>query len=230
MRTLPIGVIAVAALVVPAQLFADENDDLFARIDANQDGFVTANEVNPEHKTHFERMLRDCDANKDCKLTKKEFLAPLAASKTAAEERVRIDGVVRWAAVAGSEMPIALFNRMATASAIPHFQQGDGNPYGKLMKFPDDSQRMLVIRNRADGTRDVLLVTAPPNGGSNYYYLINGSGNLIAGYFAQPSATRRLNATESARLKDELAYWKKWEVDTKRARLVPKDAPAKPGK
>lgn len=60
MRTIPISVIVAAALVVPVQLVADENDDLFTRIDANQDGFVTEDEVNPEHKAHFERMLRDC--------------------------------------------------------------------------------------------------------------------------------------------------------------------------
>src|SRR5687767_169779 len=106
MRAILVSVIVAAALVVSAQLVADENNELFTRIDANQDGFVTEGEVNPEHKVHFERMLRDCDADKDRKLTKKEFLAPLAASTTKEQERARIASIIKLAEeLEGSKMP-----------------------------------------------------------------------------------------------------------------------------
>jgi collagen type III alpha len=66
-----------AALAAPIPLVADESD-LFATLDANQDGFVTKDEAPGEKQRQFERLLRTNDKNGDGKLSREEFVAKAA--------------------------------------------------------------------------------------------------------------------------------------------------------
>jgi Ca2+-binding EF-hand superfamily protein len=56
---------------------AEEAAAIFARLDVNQDGFVTAGEVSEHQKALFERLLRTDDANGDKQLSREEFQSGL---------------------------------------------------------------------------------------------------------------------------------------------------------
>lgn len=56
-----------------------DDGDVFDRLDANEDGFVTADEVDADKKRLFDRLLRTSDANEDGKLTRDEFTAGTTA-------------------------------------------------------------------------------------------------------------------------------------------------------
>ena len=73
MKRAILGSIAAAALAA-MPLWAQEGD-LFAKLDKNSDGVVTADEVEGDAKGLFERSLRRGDKDGDKKLTKEEFAA-----------------------------------------------------------------------------------------------------------------------------------------------------------
>jgi Ca2+-binding EF-hand superfamily protein len=54
---------------------------LFTRLDANNDGRLTAQEVTADDRRLFERLLRKADANRDQALSRDEFLAGLTNSQ-----------------------------------------------------------------------------------------------------------------------------------------------------
>jgi Ca2+-binding EF-hand superfamily protein len=56
---------------------AEEAGAIFARLDVNQDGFVTAGEVSEQQKALFERLLRTDDTNGDKQLSREEFQSGL---------------------------------------------------------------------------------------------------------------------------------------------------------
>jgi Ca2+-binding EF-hand superfamily protein len=76
MRKLLLGTLS-AAVMSAAPLLAQDDGDLFAKLDANKDGFVSSDEVEGERKTLFERLLRTADKDGDKKLSKEEFAAGL---------------------------------------------------------------------------------------------------------------------------------------------------------
>jgi Ca2+-binding EF-hand superfamily protein len=55
--------------------------DLFSRLDANEDGLISAAEISPDQERLFRRLLRKADANDDDALTRAEFLAGLVPSR-----------------------------------------------------------------------------------------------------------------------------------------------------
>ena len=77
MRKFLLGLFAAAAVTSAGPLFAQEEGDLFTKLDANKDGFVTADEVSDDNKSKFERQLRNADKDGDKKLNKEEFAASL---------------------------------------------------------------------------------------------------------------------------------------------------------
>ncbi|MBX3411241.1 MAG: EF-hand domain-containing protein [Pirellulales bacterium] len=52
---------------------------LFAKLDADQDGQLTADEAGQEHRRLFDRLMRNADQNADGKLSQEEFVAGLKA-------------------------------------------------------------------------------------------------------------------------------------------------------
>jgi Ca2+-binding EF-hand superfamily protein len=77
MRAHYTGLVAAAALCAIGSLPAQDEADLFSKLDANKDGFVTADEVQESQKALFERLLRNADKDGDKKLSKEEFQAGL---------------------------------------------------------------------------------------------------------------------------------------------------------
>lgn len=62
------------AVVLPCAAFAEDGADaIFKALDSNNDGKIAADEVRPERKAAFERLLRVGDQNKDGVLTRAEF-------------------------------------------------------------------------------------------------------------------------------------------------------------
>jgi Ca2+-binding EF-hand superfamily protein len=76
MRRFVLGLFAAAAMSA-GPLFAQEEADLFTKLDANKDGFITADEIGEDNKAKFERQLRNADKNGDKQLSKEEFAASL---------------------------------------------------------------------------------------------------------------------------------------------------------
>lgn len=56
--------------------------ELFERLDANHNGFITPDEVKDDSRAMFERLLRKSDANHDGKLSREEFLRSLVPSRS----------------------------------------------------------------------------------------------------------------------------------------------------
>ena len=77
MRRFALGLFAAAAISGAGPLLAEEEGDLFTKLDANKDGFVTADEIDDNNKAKFERQLRNADKDGDKKLSKDEFAASL---------------------------------------------------------------------------------------------------------------------------------------------------------
>jgi len=63
-------------------LAAQDAADLFNKLDANKDGYVTPDEVQESQKALFERMLRNADKDGDKRLSKEEFQAGLKPDET----------------------------------------------------------------------------------------------------------------------------------------------------
>jgi len=58
------------------------SDDLFARLDANKDGTVAAEEVAESQKAAFQRLLKNGDIDGDGKLSREEYAASTKATET----------------------------------------------------------------------------------------------------------------------------------------------------
>src|SRR6478735_1413702 len=72
-----VAAIVAAALFSASPLAAQDAADLFGKLDANKDGYVTPDEVQESQKALYERMLRNADKDGDKKLSKEEFIAGL---------------------------------------------------------------------------------------------------------------------------------------------------------
>ncbi len=97
-RTALVSLIASAALSLAATTFAaDEkkpddpaaaadaakrHGDLFDKLDANHDGFISADEVPASHKRLFDRLTHRSDKTGDGKLSRDEFIAGMAEDRT----------------------------------------------------------------------------------------------------------------------------------------------------
>jgi len=77
----PIAALSLILVCSPAwaeEAAAPAAADIFSRLDTNNDGKVTADEVADQHKRLFDRLLRKSDANEDGALTKEEFASGVA--------------------------------------------------------------------------------------------------------------------------------------------------------
>src|SRR5262245_60245440 len=76
------GFIAAAVVVSAGSLTGQDSAELFSRLDANKDGYVTSEEVQQPQQTLFERLLRNADKDGDKKLSKEEFVAGLKGDES----------------------------------------------------------------------------------------------------------------------------------------------------
>jgi Ca2+-binding EF-hand superfamily protein len=73
---------SAAIVLACGRLAAQEPGELFSRLDANKDGFVTSDEVQENNRGLFERLVRNADQDGDKKLSKEEFQAGLRPDET----------------------------------------------------------------------------------------------------------------------------------------------------
>lgn len=69
--------ISFTSLLVTSTFLLSPDGDLFAALDRNRDGVVTADEVSDSQRVHFRRALRIADINADGQLTASELSAAL---------------------------------------------------------------------------------------------------------------------------------------------------------
>src|SRR5262249_42065827 len=81
MRKYLAGVVS-AALVAAGTLEAQDAAELFGKLDANKDGYITPDEVQESQKALYERLLRNADKDGDKRLSKEEFQAGLKPDDT----------------------------------------------------------------------------------------------------------------------------------------------------
>ncbi len=161
MRTLFASLFAAAALGGGTWVWGQEGD-LFEKLDANKDGFVTADEVEgEEQKAKIEQVLRKGDKDGDKKLTKEEFRAALkpAGEERAAEgakdqPRPRREGVER-------DRP-----RPDAGYLEEMFKKWDANSDGKLTEeeVPENARtrfKQFLERNDDDGDKALSKEQAP---------------------------------------------------------------------
>jgi Ca2+-binding EF-hand superfamily protein len=119
--------------------------ELFARLDANQDGFVTGEEVAEPQKALFDRLIRMSDRDGDKKLTKAEFQAGLAPDD--APRQPLAGGGFPGRPGAGANLP-------GPQQLGEQFDRMDVNKDGKLTpeEVPEDRRLMRQIFERASGT------------------------------------------------------------------------------
>ena len=77
-------------LACPLSVGAEAEEDLFSRLDSDQDGVIAADEVSEEDRRLFERVLKRGDADQDGKLTANEF-----DTGTQDDEPTNIPGLLR---------------------------------------------------------------------------------------------------------------------------------------
>ena len=115
MRRFVLGLFAAVAAAGAGPLLAAEEDDLFTKLDANKDGFVTADEVGDDNKAKFERQLRNADKDGDKKLSKEEFAASLKPDDAPKQPLGAPGGIGRPGAAAGFPFnPKEIFARLDT--------------------------------------------------------------------------------------------------------------------
>lgn len=124
----------LALVMTPA--FADENDELFRRLDKNSDGQIAKDEIDQDKARHFERLLRSGDKNSDGKLSRDEFVAAIK-DRPAAEPA----------------QPSAPGNVGERPSPREIFQRFDKNNDGKISK-DEAPERMRENWDRMDRDSD----------------------------------------------------------------------------
>ena len=144
MRKLWLGLVAAALPALPLAA----QDDLFGKLDANKDGVVTADEVEGDAKSIFERALRRGDKDGDKKLTKEEFAASLRDA-----DQPRRAGEDREPGGAGP--PI---RRPATPEQVKAlFDRTDANSDGKITKdeVPENLREAFARRLERAGSESL---------------------------------------------------------------------------
>jgi Ca2+-binding EF-hand superfamily protein len=138
-----LAALAVGAPHKPTDAAEPNGPDLFAKLDANGDGQLTAGEVEAEHRLLFKRLLRTGDENGDGQLTAGEFAAaiqPVRAEKPKVEKQ--------GSRLPGADALVVLLARM------------DANGDGQLLadEIPADCERAFEqMLTAADGNKDGRL-------------------------------------------------------------------------
>jgi Ca2+-binding EF-hand superfamily protein len=129
---------AGAMLLSPGFLAAQDDGDLFSKLDTNKDGVVSADEVPEQQKALFERLLRNADKDSDKKLNKDEFQAGLKPDEGAKAPL----GGGGLPGRPGGGFP---FGGIGSAQLEAQFDRMDANKDGKLTKdeLPEGGREFL---------------------------------------------------------------------------------------
>lgn len=141
------AVLSFSAVLAVAMIgWGQDRGELFSRLDANSDGYVTVDEVQEPQKGLFERLLRNGDKDGDKKLSREEFQAGL-----------REGGGPRGEGGARGEGGPRRGGPFGGPPADPEFFEGmfdrmDANKDGKLTKdeIPEERQGIRAILDRPD--------------------------------------------------------------------------------
>lgn len=76
----------------PAADAANDKAGLFAKLDADKDGQLTASEAGQEHRRLFDRLMRNADKNADGTLSQEEFVAGLQSGEAGRNRGDRPEG------------------------------------------------------------------------------------------------------------------------------------------
>ncbi len=78
----PLNAVVLCVLILLAgPALADEQDELFRRLDADRDLQITKGEISKENAPLFQRLIRKADSNKDGQLSAKEWKAGLISTR-----------------------------------------------------------------------------------------------------------------------------------------------------
>lgn len=82
MNIRPLNAVVMFVLIMWASpTLADEQDELFRRLDADRDLQITRGEISKENTPLFQRLIRKADSNKDGQLSAKEWKAGLTSTR-----------------------------------------------------------------------------------------------------------------------------------------------------
>jgi len=174
MRQLFAGMCAVALFGGGGLVFA-QDASLFEKLDADKDGYITADEVKTdEQKAHFERLLKNADKDGDKKLSKEEFQSGLKRSDTPrpAEAgrdtpRPRLPDSARPdGARPDAQMAVEMFNKLdansdgkLTEDEVP---EGQREGFRRLLANLDDDGDKAVTKDQAPRVIMLLMQRGGP--------------------------------------------------------------------
>jgi Ca2+-binding EF-hand superfamily protein len=157
MRMRLAGVFSLALLWAGGSVPAQDEGELFGRLDTNKDGVVTSDEVPERQQALFERLLRNADRDGDKKLTKDEFQAGLRRDGLRGDDEPRppedrgpgFRGRGGDSPQARRGPPEGLGREQIEAL----FDRTDANSDGKLTKdeIPEERQGMRMVLERSGG-------------------------------------------------------------------------------
>jgi Ca2+-binding EF-hand superfamily protein len=145
-----VSVVLTMVLMPIGFLAAQDGGELFNKLDANKDGYITPDEVQEQQKALYDRLLRTADKDGDKKLSKEEFQAGLKPDDAPKPPLAGGQGFP------GRPNPA----RPGATNAAPDrgqlealFDRTDSNSDGKLTKdeIPEERQGMRAILERSGG-------------------------------------------------------------------------------